>query len=463
MAMIPWKTEWSQLPTAETWDHITAAMDQASNDEEFWVSATSRFATWPPEVPRPVPMRWLFHDEGDDAQASKLRNKPWPRGMALASHLIFSSATRHRLSSKEGAVLQILLAPELDQLCYIDFGYASATVRQFSALAKLPRRASLETLVWRYGFNNRKVARLAACRCFTALTTLDLCGNSIGVDGVAAILGSATFEQLEVLKLAENPLGDEGVALLCESTCLSGDLTRTGLSDDGVRRLASAPQLSRIKELSLSDNKIESKGACHLALSPFVEELEYLNLGRCRIGPEGLAAIATSPTLSRLKEINLAHSGGDSASLELLSRASWFEQLEVLDLSYCNVDDRGLRAMTQATMPRLKVCNLMGGHFSAKALQVFLDVCPQLEELNLHTNEQLGTAGAKAIANWPGSSRLTSLNLQSCQIKREGAIALAASPHLTGLKELLIWSGDIGNGGEALRASDNFRKTSIIG
>ena len=82
--------------------------------------------------------------------------------------------------------------------------------------------------------------------------------------------------------------------------------------------------------------------------------------------------------------------------------------------------------------------------------------------LDLRSNE-IGSVGARALAQWPGLSRLRVLDLNGNQVGDEGAMALARSPYLRRLISLDLCGNGIGEAGvQALRQSRSFPRLTNL-
>jgi hypothetical protein len=97
-----------------------------------------------------------------------------------------------------------------------------------------------------------------------------------------------------------------------------------------------------------------------------------------------------------------------------------------LDLAGTGLSDGGLRALVRVGLRRLARLNVSGNHGVS--------------------NDSL-----QALAESPPAQSLTLLDLVNTGVTPAGAAALAASPHLTGLKRLFLSRKGKGKAWEALR------------
>lgn len=447
--------ELRRLATAEPsephWEELVAALellpagDTAAAIDTTLDELRARLATWPPDIPRRLPLRWIFAEPMGGGRRSALRAKPWHPGVELATHLQLDGQI---LTSSHGELLRLFEAPELMGLCSLDLGFACASRRQWRQIASRPTRHTLRHLALR-GVGAR-IAPLLDGPCFAALEHLDLSDGSLGAAEISALVRAPHLTKLARLDLARNPIGDAGLAAVVDAGVVSGRLERTALTDAGMAQLARSPRLAAQGVLDLSNNRITAAGVAHLMASRGVENVRALDLRGCAIGPEGAEAIAASAHVHRLRSLGL-HGGHIGArGLAALTRTGWFVDIEDLDLAYCAIDDDALEGLVRLPSSRLRRLDLGSAAITAHGLQRLLasPVGSQLEALSLHSCLRLGPKGAAAVAEAPASASLRILNLQNCNLGVQGARCLAASPFLAGLRELWIWTGDIQRDGE---------------
>ena len=184
---------------------------------------------------------------------------------------------------------------------YVSDPSSRCTADRLVAAAVLPHFPNLQELRLSYADLSGDGVRALAepLGRLTALTYLDLDGNSIGDDGARALAEPlGRLDMLQELYLNDIGISATGVRALAEPLgCLtqltSLNLRDNGIGDDGARALAEPlGRLTRLSELDLRNCDIGAAGACALAepLGPLV--LEYLNLAHNRIGSEGAYALA---------------------------------------------------------------------------------------------------------------------------------------------------------------------------
>ena len=175
------------------------------------------------------------------------------------------------------------------------------------------------------------------------------------------------------------------------------DLSRSGVSDEGMKSLVAFPKLT---ELNLSETRVSNAGLASVAK---VQTLHKLTLHSLRaVGDLGVQNLAP---LSHLEELTVSACPVSDASLSTLAS---FEGLQVLNLSGCpDFYGRGINPLLgQKAFRQLRELNVSGSNFGNYGLDQ-LNKLPQLEVLRA---SRCGFAGA-AIQGLTGCDRLKVLDL----------------------------------------------------
>ncbi|XP_073719044.1 NACHT, LRR and PYD domains-containing protein 3 [Misgurnus anguillicaudatus] len=297
-------------------------------------------------------------------------------------------------------------------------------------------------------------------------------------------LKGISAESLKVLK--------ELLPVICESRILQ--LYSCNITEEGCVALFSALRSnpSHLRELNLSDNKLQDSGV--KLLSAVLEnphcKLEILKLSQCNITVEGCAALTSALTSnpSHLRELNLSNNKIGDSGMEHLSAVLENPRckLERLWLCCCDITDEGCVALSTALtsnpshlrglilpfnnlgdlgvkllsavlenphckleMLRLRRCNIKDEH--CIALTSALRSNPShLKHLNLSMND-LGDSGVKllsAVLENP-DCKLEKLVLSWCNITDEGCAALtsALTSNPSHLRELNLSDNKFGDSG----------------
>jgi uncharacterized protein (TIGR02996 family) len=183
---------------------------------------------------------------------------------------------------------------EPDFLVQADYLFASAPVQHLHLAARMihaPNLGGTDLPFGQFFLFPRALAalpRLAACPHLGRLVTLDLSCNSLGSDGVQALVVSEWFDRLRVLNLARNEIGDGGVRALCTAPLL-GQLTTLDLHDNqigaaGLRLLAEAlerleagPEGLRLRTLNLAGNPFSGAAKRLARTSPVLRRVARLH------------------------------------------------------------------------------------------------------------------------------------------------------------------------------------------
>lgn len=206
------------------------------------------------------------------------------------------------------------------------------------------------------------VGALATWTGMDRLRSLTLSGNSVGREGLRALLrsqratglkelvirdtglnalamqefGAARPElQLDVLDVGENLLKDLGAAELANAPCLRAlkvlDVDSCKITSSGARKLARAPFLNTLRLLNVSHNRLGPEGLHSLLAQP-PQELHTLEIINNDLGDEGVAHLAGSPASDTLRELNLARNGLGFHAVNALANSPHLQQLLILRL-----------------------------------------------------------------------------------------------------------------------------------
>ncbi len=253
------------------------------------------------------------------------------------------------------------------------------------------------------------------------------------------------------------------------------DLPASGLSEEGVRLLASRPWLAGIRELNLDSNSLHLESFQTLASSCALNQLRILSLRHSWLSNEEIATLSCARWFKGLVRLDLAGQGltlegirrmtsvmspslawldlasqplGDALA-GVLAQASSLSSLKALLLRHCGIGPGGAWTLAQSPSLRsLERLSLSSNRVGAEGTQAILEsrqlTC--LVELDLDGNS-LFDQGAHILANSTGTNRLLRLDLQRNAIGDAGAGWLADSPHLKQLTQLVLDRNQITNAG----------------
>lgn len=312
------------------------------------------------------------------------------------------------------------------------------------------------------GPNDEDVEELAASDQAFNLRGLGLNGNKrIGPAGVRAILDAPWCERLEYLDLGWTSSGDEGAELLASANALVDlrrlNLSASGMSGVGARSLAESPTLARLglTEFNTSCNGIEPEDQARLLRSPIMARVASIQLGGrldgdmvdALIGSDSLGSmrrlscandwgletaavrkLARWPGLGRLDRLTFILSALTDEQLGMLAASPWLADLHTFDLSETKVTDDGVERLCRSPAWRsLTHLSLDRNGLTERSIRALTTAgCfPRLQTLDLFATYTIGDAGATALAEYGGSTRLRQLGLCVAGISDVGALKLA--------------------------------------
>ncbi|XP_073700444.1 uncharacterized protein [Garra rufa] len=247
--------------------------------------------------------------------------------------------------------------------------------------------------------------------------TLTLCGSNI-TEKQCLILTSAlclNLSHLKELDLSENKLQNRGVKILCDvlkdSHCKLERLRLRScdITDEGCSALTSALQSnpSHLRELGLSGNQLGVENLSALLRNPEFK-LEILALCGCSITEKQCLSLisALRSNLSHLQELDLSENElkntGVNHLCDILTDSHC--KLKTLSLGYCEITDEGCSPLTSALKSNPS----------------------HLRELNLSGN-QLGDSGVKHLCDLLRNPqcKLEKLKLGKCSITEKQCLILS--------------------------------------
>jgi uncharacterized protein (TIGR02996 family) len=285
----------------------------------------------------------------------------------------------------------------------------------------------------------REIPHLAACEHLRVIETLGFSGCHLNDRSLQQLLISPHLQRLSGLHLTGN-----------------------GINTPGLRALVQSPLFGRLRSLDLSRNiAIGDMAVRLLAQADQGSRLEVLNLARTNLTLDGVLALFASESLPHLIDLNVC-GAAIGLSRDLLSHVRLRDcplaaQLHSLNLSDCPLPaflPTWFTHLPLRSLRSLSLRNVARASGDAKFLQhVPLE---SLTRLDLSHNN-LGAAGAQALADSPHSASLRHLTISHNNIRDTGAKALAVSPHLKNLRDLNISGNGIGGPGlKILTESPNF-------
>ena len=405
-------TDWTRIDAGV---HRLVALAMRAND-----LLRQHSARWLPKVPKKYEVEIDEFDRGFPyrVQFSGLRNLP------KSADLIHTSVPAVTLKSDEftGRVVEQLAdVGLLDRMNALEFtGECASGLRE---LGNRPEAARIRAIATRHGDAEAVASALADAPNFTGLRTLDMSTAYTSAAAAQTLFGAKCLRTLRRLYLRgrndwyADTLRALGAGGFTNLTSLR--IERAGLDDDAAEVLAACPDLSQLRTLDLSNNRITGSGATALLCSPHLANLVNLCLDR-------------NPC-----------TGLDAERLAAAPRAA----LRMLHFHGCRLRVADARALARS--PRLRTLwyldidsNNLGMTAVRELVRGFGTWCPPILWL---TYNRIDDRGAEALAKWKGASALSALHLKhNPQITDSGVRAMLDSPNLANLDVLCVsTSGEI--------------------
>jgi hypothetical protein len=217
---------------------------------------------------------------------------------------------------------------------------------------------------------------------------------------------------------------------------LATELVLEGATDV-MARLVVLPALRRYTSLALSETLLFDGGATQLARSPHLGQLVHLGLANTHLHDEDLRAILGSRAFPGLTSLDISNyrEGQDYGldGLGALAEAAFAGSLEELTMERRWLGEELVSVL--AALPRLNSLGLDCGSLGDEGVRALVSLPHRWTHLGLRAND-IGDAGAVALADSAALTELRWLYLGDNELTDEGVLALARSPHLTALEWL---------------------------
>jgi predicted Ser/Thr protein kinase len=233
---------------------------------------------------------------------------------------------------------------------------------------------------------------LAVLSAFPDLEVLDLSRTQVTDAGMRRLAGLKRLRELVLFKTA---VGDAGMQAVGQLTALETlELQFTGVGDAGLGRLTG---LARLRDLSLVRTRVTSAGMAHVAR---LKSLAALRLDMTAVTDEGLGRLTGLSGLTCLTLFGARRVGDEG-----MKSVARFPRLQTLDLCTTRVTDRGVKDL--AGLVRLKSLRLSARGVTDEGVRLLAPLTG-LQLLDVG-NTQVTDAGLRELARLP---ELTDLNLQ---------------------------------------------------
>lgn len=420
-----------------------------------------------------------------DAQARELRRR---ERVLLARHGRSWLAELPSISGlrwggfERGFVSEVCASTATDFVAQAEAARAVAPVRGVALTsAELDPRAGAVALPWlrtirlagRATFDPAQFAALLQSPLSEHVRVLNLSGVGVENPGALAVASARHLMRLEELDLSEGYVGVAGAQALADARHLSNlrvlrfDSHGSGYVDDpflraeGVRALAESPHLKSLTALGLAGHGTDQEAVALLLHHPGFARLERVSLGSVEFtfNPGDL-----HPGPARWQELDLTNCEFSAATLDTLLALPQLSELRRLRLTDTGLTAEGVRAVASSPAARqLRELYAAGNSFGADGATAIAEGSwSHLHTLDLGGND-LGTAGAEALAQAAGLAALADVRLADNDIVDAGATAVAGAAWAAGVRHLALGSNGItAPGATALATSPALRQLARL-
>jgi uncharacterized protein (TIGR02996 family) len=275
------------------------------------------------------------------------------------------------------------------------------------------------------------------------LRALRVPGNAIGNEGPAALFDAASLTSLEEFDLSETGAYDRyGEDPIVEASGLSALATWSGMAgmrsltlsgnsvgDDGLRALLRSPRVTALKKLILRSNELDGRSIAQFADARAGLKLDILDVGDNVLEELGPAYLATAPCLRELKVLKLDRCEIPRSAARSFVRAPFLASLRHLDLDSNGFGPGWLRELLDRGMPELHTLKVADNALGEEGVSLLAEspASDILVDLNLGQNG-LGDAAAEVLVGSDYLQNLLVLSLDGNRISKPALLELVRSP-----------------------------------
>jgi uncharacterized protein (TIGR02996 family) len=226
------------------------------------------------------------------------------------------------------------------------------------------------------------------------------------------------------------------------------DLNESRVRADALRKLSESDFWVRCRELKIIRGKCPPETMAVLARRSGPAELRVLKLGETGLRDEGVRRLCSAPWTHSLVELDLMRNYLSDSACRAIRDEGQFHNLRHLDIrtngpklgpgTKERITDKGLAALAKAKcLSNLRHLNLHSLPITAAGVDTIINTPNwKLAELDVGGTE-IGAAGIKVLARSPNISRLTRLNLSFITgLNANDLMPLAESPYLSPICEV---------------------------
>lgn len=288
------------------------------------------------------------------------------------------------------------------------------------------------------------------------LRDLSLCGNPLGSEGIAVLLGSEVVREVRSLRLAAceageadwSGLGKGGVlfdTLDVSENQITGASLRSlvasetrgarelfldghGLGLEGLRALAGWTGLSETQFLGLDGGVIGDEGASVLGGSPFLGSVRFLRIHGADVGGEGLRALLGGLDRSEIEGLTLGENPIGKELGAIFAECGELPKMQELWLSRVGAEAASLRGLEKVRWGGLRRLGLSGNALGDEGIEVLLGM-PWIGGVEEWVLQEVGLTdkGARLLADAASLKGLSALDIAENEVGDRGIQALARS------------------------------------
>jgi uncharacterized protein (TIGR02996 family) len=321
------------------------------------------------------------------------------------------------------------------------------------------------------------VTRLAASPQLATLRVLTARG--LWAQGLVPLVSSPHLAKLKSFRLPANTLGNDGIYALIRSAALTSleelDLSGRGISerynDDpiirspGMESLANWPGFATVRSLNLNGNEFGQVGLRSLLRSPHARGLKELSIRATRLDGRAMAEFDTVTPGLKLESLDVGENLLKDLGAEYLAIVPCLKELRSLRMDLCEVSGVGGRVFAKKASFLDKLCSLdvSHNHFGRDGLAALLErKSPTLHTLRMRHNN-LFDEGAELFATSPATGMLREVDFSYNEFGLAAIRALIKCKHLGQLQILrLNYNKFSEESSESLRTSQLGQRLALL-
>jgi uncharacterized protein (TIGR02996 family) len=219
----------------------------------------------------------------------------------------------------------------------------------------------------------------------------------------------------------------------------------TDEADEEISRWSHLPRVRRLEFFAPAPHRHKNSVKAILR-SPLLSGLHHLDASWDVLDEEDVVLVASDERFAGLRGLNIRSNHVGDGAVEVVARSPILSRLAALGFGGGRTSATALAALAASPLAQRLTCLGFWRHGQAVGRRVGEVIAgfPCLEEIDLHQQE-IGDEGAMSLAESPNMTGLKRLRLVWNRL-RGGAVALLTSPHLIQLEELDLSANDLGGG-----------------